>query len=112
MLSTEEPEEAPKDDEEVERLKREFEAADKEIFEGTCEFCNGPIKPFPTIDQQKNKAPDELYCCSGYNDFIQFMVTHPLHNKSQEDRMIDVKPHLPYGSKQARRVAKERAAVR
>lgn len=36
------------------------------IFEGICEFCNKNIKPFPTVEQQKTKQPDQLYCCEDY----------------------------------------------
>jgi hypothetical protein len=100
------------DEEELDKLKSDFEAADREMFEGICEFCNSMIKPFPTVDDQKSKPPEELYCCGSYSEFMQFMVTHPLHTEAQEDKLIDVKPHLPYGSKQARRMAKEKAALR
>ena len=43
---------------------------------------------------------------------FQFMVSHPLHEKFNVDKLIDVAPHAPYGSKQARKAAKERAAQR
>ena len=40
------------------------------------------------------------------------MVSHPLQDRFNEDKMIDISPHAPYGSKQARNAAKERAAQR
>ena len=85
---------------------------DAGIFKGTCEFCHNDIKAFPTLEEQKTKPPEELYCCSSYSEFIQYMVKHPLNAEAQEDKLINVKPHLPYGSKQARKAAKERAAQR
>ena len=43
---------------------------------------------------------------------FQFMVSHPMQDKFNVDKMIDISPHAPYGSKQARNAAKERAAQR
>ena len=43
---------------------------------------------------------------------FQFMVSHPMQDKFNIDKMIDISPHAPYGSKQARNAAKERAAQR
>ena len=40
------------------------------------------------------------------------MVSHPMQDKFNVDKMIDISPHAPYGSKQARNAAKERAAQR
>ena len=82
------------------------------MFEGECEFCHNPIKKFPSLEDQKTKDPTELYCCTEYSEFVHFMISHPLHEQHQADKKIDVKPHPPYGSKQARRMAKERAAQR
>ena len=82
------------------------------MFEGICEFCGQNIKPFPTLEDQKSRSPQELYCCDEYSEFIQFMITHPLHEQYNADKMIDIAPHPPHGSKQARRAAKERAAQR
>lgn len=36
------------------------------VLEGTCEFCGKVIKPFPTPEQQKLEAPEDLYCCESY----------------------------------------------
>lgn len=82
------------------------------MFAGVCEFCGQSIKPFPSLEQQSSKSPEELYCCDDYREFVQFMITHPLHEKYTADKMIDIAPHPPHGSKQARRAAKERAAQR
>ncbi|CAH1781613.1 unnamed protein product [Owenia fusiformis] len=82
------------------------------MFDGMCEFCEQPIKPFPTMEQQDRLPPEELYCCDDYREFVHFTLTHPLHKKYYEDEKIDVKPHPHYGSKAQRREAKERAQVR
>ncbi|ELU05520.1 hypothetical protein CAPTEDRAFT_229051, partial [Capitella teleta] len=85
------------------------------MFEGICEFCHESIRPFPSMEDQKKMAPEDLYCCNSYRDFVQFIITHPLHDaeeKKKRDEQIDIKPHPPYGSKQARKDAKERAAQR
>lgn len=34
------------------------------MFGGNCEFCGKEIKPFPSMEQQQNFPPDELYCCN------------------------------------------------
>jgi hypothetical protein len=82
------------------------------MFEGICEFCSQTIKPFPSMDDQKDLTPDELFCCNNYREFIQFAMAHPLSEQQKKDEKIDIKPHPPYGSKQARKDAKERAAQR
>lgn len=64
------------------------------------------------MEEQKCRPPEDLYCCNEYQEFVQFIVTHPLHDAHKEDKKIDIKPHPPYGSKQARKDAKERAAQR
>ena len=44
------------------------------MFEGICEFCHSEVKPFPSIDTQKQLPPEELYCCEQYRDFIGFVI--------------------------------------
>ncbi|XP_077987366.1 uncharacterized protein LOC144441971 isoform X3 [Glandiceps talaboti] len=94
------------------------------MWSGTCEFCQQPIKPFPTLEmQQKYPASQlfccseyqefyELYCCEDYRQFAEFTLTNGPEASYPTDEKIDIAPHPPYGSKQARRAAKERAAQR
>ncbi|XP_074657669.1 glutamate-rich protein 6-like isoform X2 [Tubulanus polymorphus] len=83
-----------------------------EMASGKCHFCSNGVKPFPSQSDQKLKSPEELYCCDGYREFVQFTLTHPLVKENERDRKISIKPHAPYGSKQARRAARERAQLR
>ena len=55
--------------------------------------------------------PEELYCCDDYRHFLQYLLTNK-PPEAEENKLIDISPHPPYGSKQARRAAKERAAQR
>ena len=81
------------------------------IFQGACEFCGKDIKTFPSVNEQKSVPPAELYCCDDYRNFVDYVVKTPLLEE-KDKKMIDIKPHAPFGSKQARRAAKERAAQR
>ncbi|XP_006823416.1 uncharacterized protein LOC100378540 [Saccoglossus kowalevskii] len=94
------------------------------IWSGYCEFCEEPIKPFPTLEmQQRYPASElfccdeyqefyELYCCDDYKQFAEFTIQNGPEASFPVDEKIDISPHPPYGSKQARRAAKERAAQR
>ena len=63
--------------------------------------------------EQNSRPPAELYCCEKYKEFVEFIVTHPLQEeKLNESKRISIKPHAAYGSKQARKASKERAAQR
>ncbi|KAI0210920.1 Glutamate-rich protein 6 [Lamellibrachia satsuma] len=77
-----------------------------------CEFCGNEIRPFPTLDDQKELSPDMIYCCEQYKELINAMMNHPAALKPKSESKISIAPHPPYGSKQARKVAKERAAQR
>ncbi|XP_071508726.1 uncharacterized protein [Diadema antillarum] len=77
-----------------------------------CEFCGKEPKPFPTLEMQKLKDPSELYCCKGYQELVEYTMENTPLSQHPSDEMIDIAPHAPYGSKQARRAAKERAAER
>lgn len=33
-------------------------------------------------------------------EFVLFMVKHPIQEAQKADKKIDIKPHAPYGSKQ------------
>ncbi|XP_013412599.1 glutamate-rich protein 6-like [Lingula anatina] len=82
------------------------------IFTGVCEFCQKTIKPFPSMEEQQTKPPDQLYCCEEYRQFVHFALFNPMETEHKVDEKIDIKPHGPFGSKQARRAAKERAVLR
>ncbi|XP_053404796.1 glutamate-rich protein 6-like isoform X13 [Mercenaria mercenaria] len=85
------------------------------IFSGNCEFCNQPIKPFPTMDQQLKLAPELLYCCSDYREFVEYVLhksTEMEEELKKKNKLIDIKPHEHVGSKQERNAAKEKAVQR
>ncbi|ESP04841.1 hypothetical protein LOTGIDRAFT_229951 [Lottia gigantea] len=85
------------------------------IFGGKCEFCELDIKPFPTIEQQQELPPEQLYCCDQYREFVQFATStaFELEEEMQKTKkLIDIKPHGHFGSKKARKAAKERAVQR
>ncbi|XP_070539412.1 uncharacterized protein [Ptychodera flava] len=94
------------------------------IWSGTCEFCQQPIKPFPTLEMQQRYPSSQLFCCSEYEEFYELYCCEDYHQFAEYtirngpegsypvDEKIDIAPHPPYGSKQARRAAKERAAQR
>ncbi|XP_077987365.1 uncharacterized protein LOC144441971 isoform X2 [Glandiceps talaboti] len=82
------------------------------MWSGTCEFCQQPIKPFPTLEMQQKYPASQLYCCEDYRQFAEFTLTNGPEASYPTDEKIDIAPHPPYGSKQARRAAKERAAQR
>ena len=54
----------------------------------------------------------QIYCCTDYQQLVEFTLTHGPEATYPVDELIDIQPHAPYGSKQARRAAKERAAQR
>ncbi|XP_022087997.1 glutamate-rich protein 6-like isoform X2 [Acanthaster planci] len=79
---------------------------------GVCEFCQQELKTFPTPEMAQSMTPEEIYCCSDYQQLVEFTLTHGPEATYPVDELIDIQPHAPYGSKQARRAAKERAAQR
>ncbi|XP_038049942.1 glutamate-rich protein 6-like isoform X2 [Patiria miniata] len=85
---------------------------DEEDLNGVCEFCQQELKSFPTPEMAQTMTPDEIYCCEDYQQLVEFTLTHSPEDKYPVDELIDIQPHAPYGSKQARRAAKERAAAR
>ncbi|XP_019644922.1 PREDICTED: glutamate-rich protein 6-like [Branchiostoma belcheri] len=82
------------------------------LFQGVCEYCHKKIKPIPTKDQLETGDPAQLYCCEDYHQFLLFMYEEKSKSEDTAPVKIDIKPHAPFGSKQARRAAKERAAQR
>ncbi|KAJ8030816.1 Glutamate-rich protein 6 [Holothuria leucospilota] len=77
-----------------------------------CEYCHGEVKHFPTPEMRDNFTSEELYCCEDYQKFVEYAITNTPLSAQPSDELIDIAPHAPYGSKQARRAAKERAAAR
>ncbi|KAL4220552.1 FAM194 protein [Mactra antiquata] len=85
------------------------------MFSGNCEFCKQMIKPFPTVDQQLRFAPEVLYCCNEYREFVEFVLstTNDMEEEQKKkNKLIDIKPHEHVGSKQERNAAKEKAVQR
>ena len=62
-------------------------------------------------------ARREIFCCDDYQLFMQFALSKPFGKKYDVDvqkfvtAYMDIQPHAPY-NRQARKVAKERAALR
>lgn len=54
----------------------------------------------------------QLFCCKDYQDLVEYTIENTPLSQYPSEELIDVGPHAPYGSKQARRAAKERAAQR
>ena len=54
----------------------------------------------------------QLFCCPRYERLVKFELAQREDSGHLVDEMIDIKPHPPYGTKAARRAAKERAAAR
>lgn len=79
-------------------------------FSGVCEFCGSEIRPFPTLEQQQQQLPEELYCCEAYRNFIETVLNEEKAPPTQA--VIDVKPHAHYGSKKERKVAQQKAQLR
>ena len=85
------------------------------MFNGICEFCHKQVLPFPTLDQQLQFPPEMLYCCSTYQDFVEFVlnsVTELEEEEKEKNKFICVKVHKHVGSKEARDAAKEQASQR
>ncbi|KAK6194613.1 hypothetical protein SNE40_000216 [Patella caerulea] len=85
------------------------------IYGGNCEFCEHEIKPFPNVEQQQKFPPEELYCCEQYREFVQFATTTAFELEEETAKVkkkISIKPHAHFGSKKARKAAKERAVQR
>lgn len=101
----EEEEDFPKDD-------QGFQCG---IFGGVCEFCGHDIQPFPTLDQQMNFPPDQLFCCDKYREFFEFATSAAFNMQEEQkskNKMINVKAHGPFSDKKAKKAAQERAEKR
>ena len=60
-------------------------------------------------------APEKLYCCSSYREFVEYVMTTTKAMEEEQDKrtkFIDIKPHEHVGSKQERTAAKEKAVQR
>ena len=46
------------------------------VFQGTCEFCQHDILPYPTdAERLKAKDPDKLFCCHDYEQFVRSLIS-------------------------------------
>ncbi|XP_063430297.1 glutamate-rich protein 6-like isoform X4 [Mytilus trossulus] len=85
------------------------------IFGGICEFCGHDIQPFPTLEQQLNFPPDQLFCCDRYREFFDFATTTAFsmaEEQKKKSKMINIKSHGPFSDKKAKKAAQERAEKR
>ncbi|XP_076097355.1 glutamate-rich protein 6-like isoform X3 [Mytilus galloprovincialis] len=85
------------------------------IFGGVCEFCGHDIQPFPTLEQQLNFPPDQLFCCDRYREFFDFATTTAFsmaEEQKKNSKMINIKSHGPFSDKKAKKAAQERAEKR
>ncbi|XP_046564668.1 glutamate-rich protein 6-like isoform X2 [Haliotis rubra] len=85
------------------------------MFGGKCEFCRQDIKPFPSLERQRQLPPHELYCCEEYRDFVNFATTTAMDLEEETkhaNKLINIKPHAHFGNKNDRKAAKERAVQR
>ncbi|KAL3848350.1 hypothetical protein ACJMK2_019218 [Sinanodonta woodiana] len=92
-------------------VAEEKDLAAEILQKGICEFCGKPLLPFPTLDQQLQSDPSELYCCSQYREFVEFSMKTAIEmeNARKEIKLINIKPHGHFGTKQDRKAAKEKA---
>ena len=114
-IDVEDPESRLPKIEDEEELPKDEEGLTIGMFSGTCEFCKKPVKPFPTLDQQLQLPPEELYCCNDYREFVEYVLntTAELEKEQKEKtKLISVKVHEHVGSKQERNAAKEKAVQR
>ncbi|XP_015766436.1 PREDICTED: uncharacterized protein LOC107345248 [Acropora digitifera] len=84
----------------------------KSMFSGPCMFCQEEVLPFPSVEELENLNLFQLFCCPQYERLVKFELAQRGDSGHLVDEMIDIKPHPPYGTKAARRAAKERAAAR
>lgn len=84
----------------------------KSMFSGPCMFCQEEVLPFPSVEELEKFSPDQLFCCPQYERLVKFELAQRGDSGHLVNEMIDIKPHPPYGTKAARRAAKERAAAR
>ena len=52
----------------------------------------------------------KLFCCDQYEDLTKLYIEFNENNSGMQEEVVDIKPHAPYGSKAARKAAKEKAA--
>ncbi|XP_036369193.1 glutamate-rich protein 6-like isoform X2 [Octopus sinensis] len=39
-----------------------------------CQFCKHPIKPLVSLQEQITLAPEEIYCCESYQEFLHMVL--------------------------------------
>ncbi|XP_048398725.2 glutamate-rich protein 6-like isoform X2 [Stegostoma tigrinum] len=78
-----------------------------------CQFCGKNLKPIPTLKQLGAEPIETLFCCKQYRDLFEFfMKEEDLMRLKVGLQMIDISPHLPFGSVLERAQAKDKAALR
>ncbi|XP_043558684.1 glutamate-rich protein 6-like [Chiloscyllium plagiosum] len=78
-----------------------------------CQFCGKNLKPLPTPKQLGTEPFETLFCCKQYRDLFEFLLKEEDEMRLKvAQQMIDISPHLPFGSVQEREQAKEKAAMR
>ncbi|XP_041060467.1 glutamate-rich protein 6 [Carcharodon carcharias] len=78
-----------------------------------CQFCGKNLKPLPTPKKLSTEAPETLFCCKQYQDLFEFLMREEALMKLKAGlELIDISPHLPFGSVLEREQAKEKAAMR
>ena len=103
------------DSEDEEELEKDEHGMTHGMFSGSCEFCKKEVLPFPTIEQQQQFPPEQLYCCNEYREFVEYVLSESKELEEAEkkkNKMISVKVHEHVGSKQERNAAKEKAVQR
>ncbi|XP_048460459.1 glutamate-rich protein 6 [Rhincodon typus] len=78
-----------------------------------CQFCGKNLKPIATLKQLGAKPIETLFCCKQYRDLFEFLLKEEdLMRLKVGLKMIDISPHLPFGSVLEREQAKDKAALR
>ena len=77
-----------------------------------CEFCGRKTKPWPSIDYQDMKSPEELYCCNDYQEFVEGLLEYQSEKEKLKGAPVILQPKNKKASLKAKKLAKERAEFR
>ncbi|XP_019385447.1 PREDICTED: glutamate-rich protein 6B isoform X1 [Crocodylus porosus] len=69
-------------------LKKEHGGSEREI----CEFCSGPVKPFPEVEDLSIVPLEKLLCCRTYKTVFECVIKELLM-KTDSAEEIDISPH-------------------
>uniref|UniRef100_A0A0L8FHJ1 Uncharacterized protein n=1 Tax=Octopus bimaculoides TaxID=37653 RepID=A0A0L8FHJ1_OCTBM len=47
---------------------------DTPLPKNICQFCKHPIKPLVSLQEQMTLAPEEIYCCESYQEFLHMVL--------------------------------------